>query len=179
MPAAARGCYTSGMSSALVRPACRDDLPAITRLYNHYVLHTPITFDLEATTPEARGPWFEAHTAGGRHRLFVAEEAGRVLGYAGTGPFRAKRAYDPTVETTIYLAPGATGRGLGSLLYTALFAALRGTDAHRAVAGITMPNAPSVALHRRFAFTEVGTFHENGRKLDRWWDVLWMEKILE
>lgn len=169
---------TSDMSTT-VRAALPDDLPALTALYNPYVVDTAITFDLEPQTPAEREPWFRAHTAGGRYRLLVAEDGGHVVGFAGTGPFRSRRAYDPTVETTIYLERGTTGRGIGSLLYTALFEALRGQDVHRAVAGITLPNPASVALHRRFGFVEVGTFHENGRKLGRWWDVLWMEKALD
>ena len=90
-----------------------------------------------------------------------------------------KAAYDPSVETTIYCAADATGKGIGSLMYEALFKALEGADVHRALAGITMPNDASVALHRRFGFEQVALFSEVGRKFDRYWDVMWMEKRMK
>jgi phosphinothricin acetyltransferase len=159
-----------------IRPATHADLARITEIYNHYVLTTPITFDLAPFTVEQREPWFREHTEGPRYRLLVAEESGRVDGYAGTAQFRAKAAYDTTAEATIYCAPDATGRGLGAAMYAALLDALRGADLNRLVAGITMPNDASVALHRRFGFRDVGVFTENGRKFGRYWDVLWMER---
>ena len=166
------------MSTIVVRPAAREDLAQITSIYNHYVLNTPITFDIEPAGPEQRLEWFNEHCEGARYRLFVSEDAGRILGYAGTGRFRNKAAYDTTAEVTIYCAPDATGRGLGRMMYQRLFDALRNQDLRRLVAGITLPNEASVALHRHFGFTEVGVFSENGRKFDRYWDVLWMERPL-
>ena len=166
------------MADVTVRPATPEDLARLTAIYNPYVTDTAITFDVDVCSPEERRGWYAAHTTGPGHRLLVAEESARVVGYAGTGPFRDKRAYDTTVETTIYLAPEATGRGIGSALYTALFAALAGEDVHRAMAGVTLPNLASLALHRRFGFREVGVFRENGRKLGRYWDVLWLEREL-
>jgi phosphinothricin acetyltransferase len=162
-----------------VRAASVDDLPALTAIYNHYVINTPITFDIEPFTVEQRRPWFELHAGTGRYRLVVAEEGGTVIGYASTGPFRAKQAYETTVETSIYCAPHATGRGIGTRLYSALFDALKGEDVHRALGGITVPNPASVALHTRFGFAEVARFSENGRKSGRYWDVAWFEKRLD
>ena len=164
------------MSDIKVRPAVLSDLARLTEIYNHYVINTPITFDITPVTAAERVPWFQEHTQGGRYQLFVAEQDGLVLGYAGTGQFRGKAAYDPSVETTIYCAVDAIGKGIGSLMYEALFKALIGQDVHRALAGITMPNDASVALHRRFGFEQVALFTENGRKLGRYWDVMWMEK---
>ena len=166
------------MSTIVVRPAARGDLAQITSIYNHYVLNTPITFDIEAVGPEQRLEWFTEHTEGARYRLFVSEHGGRILGYAGTGRFRNKAAYDTTAEVTIYCAPDATGRGIGRMMYQRLFDALRDQDLRRLVAGITLPNQASIALHRHFGFTEVGVFSQNGRKFDRYWDVLWMERPL-
>ena len=166
------------MDGIRVRAAIPDDLERLTAIYNHYVLDGAITFDVEPCTAAARRDWYVAHTTGPGHRLLVAEDAGGIVGYAGTGPFRAKRAYDTTVETTIYVVSEAIGRGIGGALYAALFEALRGEDVHRAVAGVTLPNPASMALHRRFAFREVGVFRENGRKLGRYWDVMWLERAL-
>lgn len=166
------------MSDVLIRPATRADLPRLTEIYNHYVLHSPATFDLEPYTVERRLPWFERFALTGRYRLLVAEQDGVVLGYAGTTRFRVKPAYDPTVETTIYCSPDSTKKGLGSMLYTALFEAIANEDIHRVVAGFTVPNAASQALHERFGFKPVGIFHEIGRKFGRYWDVAWTERPL-
>lgn len=166
------------MAEVLIRPATRTDLPRLTEIYNHYVINTPVTFDLAPHTVERRTAWFEQFGLSGRHRLMVAEENGIVLGYAGTTRFRAKAAYDPTVETTIYCSSDATSKGLGSRLYAALFEAIADEDVHRIVAGYTMPNAASAALHQRFGFQLVGVFRENGRKFDRYWDVAWSERPL-
>lgn len=167
------------MSEAIVRPAVEADLPRINEIYNHYVVHTPITFDIDPITMEQRLDWFRRYSEHGRHRLFVAEEDGAVLGYADSHQFRMKRAYDTTVETTVYCAEDATNRGVGGLLYDALFDALRDVNLHRAIAAITLPNEASVALHERFGFALVGVMHEVGRKFDRYWDVAWYERCFD
>jgi phosphinothricin acetyltransferase len=117
-----------------------------------------------------------------RHRLVVAVENGddgRVIGYAGTSRFRPKESYETTVETTIYCSPESTQRGVGTLLYRALFDLLAGEDINRIVAGVTRPNPASVALHERFGFRHVGTFTGNGRKFGKYWDVAWFERPLK
>jgi phosphinothricin acetyltransferase len=164
--------------SATIRPGAAPDLAALTALYNHYVQETAITFDLEPYTVETRAAWLAGFAPRGRHQLLVAEEEGRLVGYACTRRFRDKAAYDTTAETSVYLAPGCAGRGLGTALYAALFRALEGADVHRLVAGITLPNDASVALHARFGFAPVGVLREVGRKHGRYWDVLWMDRTL-
>ncbi len=166
------------MAEILIRAATLADLARVTDIYNHYVVHTPITFDIARFSTDDRRGWFDQFTPDGRHRLLVAEEDGVVLGYAGTHQFRAKPAYDTTIETTMYCAPDAVGRGIGGRLYTALFAAVRDQDVRLAVAGITLPNPASLALHERFGFVRTGVMHEVGRKLGRYWDVAWYEKRL-
>jgi len=165
-------------SPVRVRAAQPADLPRLTEIYNFYVVNTPVTFDIEPYSVEARASWLNQFASTGRYRLLVAEQDGRLLGYAGTTRFRAKAAYDPTVETTVYCAPEDVGRGVGSLLYSALFEAIAGEDIHRIVAGYTLPNLASAALHARFGFDRVGIFRENGRKLGRYWDVAWNERRL-
>lgn len=163
-----------------VRPGAEKDLAALTDLYNHYVRETAITFDTEVFTPGQRRPWLLSHPEDGAHRLLVAQDvpSARILGYATSSPFRTKAAYATSVEVSVYCAPGTTGRGLGTLLYTSLFEALRKEDVHRAYAGITLPNEASVLLHTRFGFTPVGTYREVGRKFGRYHDVGWYEKDL-
>ncbi len=166
------------MPDLIVRAAARLDLPRLTEIYNYYVVNTPITFDLAPLTVERRATWFDEHSDRGPHRLLVAEESGAVVGYASTGRFRVKPAYDTTVESSVYCAPEATGRGIGRTLYAALFDAIAGEDINRIVAGVAIPNLASIALHRRFGFRELGTFTENGRKFGRFWDVVWFERPL-
>jgi phosphinothricin acetyltransferase len=168
----------SSQSPVSVRAAEPADLPRLTEIYNFYVVNTPVTFDIEPYTVDARVAWLNQFATTGRYRLLVAEQDGSLLGYAGSTRFRVKAAYDPTVETTIYCAPEAVGRGVGKLLYSALFAAIAGEDIHRIVAGYTLPNLASAALHTRFRFDQVGIFRENGRKFGRYWDVAWNERPL-
>lgn len=165
------------MTELRIRTAERRDLARITEIYNHYVLNTPVTFDIDAYTVGQREPWFAQFGATGRYQLLVAEEHDVVVGYAGTTRFRPKAAYETTVETTIYSAPESIGKGVGKQLYTKLFEILRGEDIHRFVAGYALPNAASEALHRRFGFKVVGTFSENGRKFEKYWDVCWTERV--
>lgn len=161
-----------------VRPGRLEDLPDLTGIYNHYVRDTHVTFDVEPFTVEQRRPWLELYSDTGPHRLLVVEEAGRALGWACSGRFRPKPAYLTSVETTVYLAPEAVGRGLGGLLYRELFARLQGEAVHRAYAGVALPNAASLALHAGFGFRPIGTFREVGFKFGRYWDVEWLEKEL-
>ena len=163
---------------AMVRAGAEHDLPALTAIYNHYVLHTPITFDVTPFEPEQRRDWFDAHGMAGRHRLIVAEEHGEVIGYATTSRWRPKPAYDTTVESTVYCRHDAVGRGVGTLLYRTLFELLVNEDVHRIVAGVALPNDASMRLHERVGFRQVGVFHSVGRKFDRFWDVAWFERPL-
>ncbi len=166
--------------SVTIRSASIDDLPSLTEIQNHYIINTHITFDIHSYTPEERVPWFNDHSDGKRYRLLLACDAeGGVLGYASTGRFRTKDAYDTTVEASIACRPDAVGRSLGALLYDALFDAIADEDIHRIVAGIVPPNPASIALHERFGFKTVGTFSEVGRKFEKYWDVMWMERPLK
>src|SRR4029077_8981150 len=102
-----------------------------------------------------------------------------VVGYATTSQWRPKAAYGTTVESRIYCRDDACGRGLGSALYTALFDAIKNEDVHMIVAGATMPNAASVAIHERLGFRQVGVFSAVGRKFGRFWDVAWFQRPLK
>jgi phosphinothricin acetyltransferase len=167
------------MATHAVRPATIDDLEALTAIYNHYVVTSAITFDLQPSTAAQRRAWFDDHSESGPHRLFVAtDERGRCVGWASSSRWRPKPAYNTTVEASVYCDPEARGRGYGTALYTALFSALQDEDVHTIVAGISLPNPASVALHERFGFRPVGVFHMVGRKFDQFWDVAWFERPL-
>jgi len=163
-----------------IRDAQEGDLPRLLEIYNGYIEHTSITFDVEKLTLAERRVWFDGfdlQNPKAPHRLFVVESERGVEGYASSRTFRAKAAYSRSVETSIYLAPEATGRGLGRALYGHLLGELEANEnVHRAYAGITMPNDASIALHERLGFEEVARFSEVGFKFDRYWDVVWFER---
>ncbi|HWC34979.1 MAG TPA: GNAT family N-acetyltransferase [Mycobacteriales bacterium] len=169
----------SGREAALeVRPAVPADLPALTDIYNHYVLNTAATFDLEPYSVTARQAWFDHYLPTGPYRLLVAVLDGDVAGYASSSRFRPRPAYDTSIEVTVYLRPDVTRGGIGSALYERMFSDLRAEPLHRAYAVIAVPNPASVALHAKFGFAPIGTMREVGRKFDQWWDVVMMERSL-
>ena len=161
-----------------LRNAELDDLAAITELYNYYVVHTSITFDVVKQRPEQRRAWFDEHQAVGRHRLLVGEDDGAIVGYASSSRWRPKAAYETTVESSVYVRHDLVGRGIGRFLYSGLFAAIADADVHTVVAGVALPNAASIALHERLGFRSVGVFHAVGRKFDRFWDVAWFQRAM-
>ena len=152
----------------MIREATAGDAEAIATIYAHYVEHTAITFDLE---PLPASVWAERIAARADYPWLATEDGGELAGFAYGGAFRGKPAYRPTVETTIYLRDGAAGRGLGTALLGELLDRCEALGHHSAVAGITLPNDASVALHEKLGFAHVGTFAEVGRKFDRWHDV--------
>ena len=161
-----------------VRPATEADLAGLNDVYNEYVTNAHYTFDVEPMTLDARHEWFSHYGSSGPHRVLVAVAGDEVVGYASSSRYRTKPAYSTSVETSIYLAAEATGLGIGTKLYSALFAALGGEDVHRAYAGISLPNPASIALHERFGFKKAGHYSEQGKKFGRYWDVAWYEKAL-
>jgi phosphinothricin acetyltransferase len=162
-----------------IRNGRAEDVPRLLEIYNHYVEHTSITFDIEPLSLEGRLVWFEAFSTKGPHRLLVSETNGRVVGYASSGTFRSKPAYVRSVETSIYLDPDAHGAGIGSSLYGRLLETLEeDVGTHRALSGVTLPNEASIALHHRFGYKRIATFSEVGFKFGRYWDVAWFERAL-
>jgi phosphinothricin acetyltransferase len=165
-------------ANVTIRPATLDDLPRMMDIYNHYVINTPTTFDMEPKDLAERREWFGHYAETGRHRLLVAIRDGDVAGYTSSSKFHRRAAYDTTVETTILCAPEHVGYGIGQKLYEALFAAIAGEDIHSAVALITLPNRGSTELHERLGYRRVGVIEEAGRKFGKYWDVVWYQKML-
>ena len=159
------------MSDVAIRPVRPSDLPTLLDIYNHYVVNTPITFDLEPRTLAQRQEWLDQFSLTGRYRCFVAARGETPIGWVCSARFKEKAAYDTSIETSIYLAPGEGGKGLGRRLYETLFEALKGEDIHRAFGGVTQPNAASVAVHKAVGFEHIGTYPEIGRKFGKYWDV--------
>lgn len=158
-----------------VRPATADDLPAIAAIYNDAVAHTVSSFDTEPRPPEHFADRV-ASTRPGDHVL-VAEEEGRVVGFAYASTYRPRAAYEGTRETSVYLGEGARGRGLGRALYDELLARVDADGVHTCLAVIAQPNAASEALHVATGFERVGVLREVGRKFDRWVDTAFWQRI--
>ena len=166
------------MSDLTIRPAKFADLPALTELYNYYVRTSAATFDTVPFSVTRRQHWFLHYQDIGPYRLLVAVQDDSVVGYATSSRFREKAAYATSVETSVYVQHNVHGQGIGTKLYTRLFEVLANEDVHRAYAGIALPNPASIALHTRFGFSDIGVYHEVGRKFDRYWSVQWLEKPL-
>src|SRR5438045_402505 len=159
-----------------IRAARDEDLDAIASITNYYIETSTIHFAYEPLTRAAFAELWLASRE--RFPWLVAADAGAVVGYAKAGTWRARAAYDWTAELGLYVHPGAHRRGLGRALYTELLAALARRGFRSAIAGITLPNDPSVALHRAFGFEPIGTVRDAGWKHGRWCDVEFWQKRL-
>lgn len=160
-----------------IRQATAADLPAILEIYNDVIVNTTAVYDYNPHTLAMRQQWFETKQQQG-FPVFVAEENGEILGFSSIGPFRAWAAYQYTVENSIYVAAAARGRGIAKLLMPPLIAAARQLKLHTMVAGIDASNEASIALHKKFGFTEVAHFKEVGYKFNRWLDLKFLQLIL-
>ncbi len=159
----------------MVRPATPADASAICAIYDHYIHHTVVTFEEEPVPANVMAARMaEVHPL----PWLVLEEAGTITGYAYAGLWRTRAAYRNTVETTVYLAPDATGAGRGMMLYTALLDLLREQRLHVAMGVIALPNDASVALHEKLGFHRAGLFTEVGWKFGRWVDVGYWQLML-
>lgn len=164
------------MTAPRVRIATRADHPAILAIYNHYVVNDYATFDTSPFTLVQREPWF-AIFDGVRHILVIAEDDSGCLGYAAATPFRPKPAYVATVETTVYAAPNAIGRGVGRLVMELLLEKLDAGGVHAEIAAIALPNPASERLHASLGYEPIGVMPEVGRKFDRWIDIRWYQRL--
>ena len=161
-----------------IRIAELSDVAAITCIFNFYIEHTNARFEEEKLSLENRQQWFSQFSNQSKHQLYVATEGGVLLGFACSQQYRAMSAFEDTAEVTIYLAAEAQGKGLGSKLYSQLFASISDYDVHRVVSGVALPNDASIALHKRFGFREVGVFNEYAKKNGQYISSMWLEKVL-
>lgn len=158
--------------------AAEEHLEGAAAIYAEAAETTSATFDFEGhDLAWWRRTLAEVDPAKG-NELLVAVEAGEVVGFARSGQFRDKRAYDSTRETTAYVHSSHRRKGIGDALYTELLRRLDASGLRLAAGGVTQPNEASNALHRKHGYTEVGTFHGVGEKMGQAWDVLWFERPL-
>lgn len=165
------------MTASLLRPVQPADAEAVAALYNHYVLHSTVTFEEQAVEPGEITARIAAVEAAGLPWL-VRESNGVLVAYAYATPWRPRSAYRFSVEVTVYVSHEAQRAGHGRALYEALFAELRNRGRHAVLGGITLPNDASVALHEAMGMTKVAHLPEVGFKFGRWLDVGYWHRLL-
>lgn len=162
-----------------------DDAEALLAIYAPYVTDTAVSFETEPpTTAEFRR---RIETISARYPYIKAVEGGEILGYAYAGAFKSRRAYDWSVETSIYVRADRRRVGVGRALYAALETSLRRMGILNMNACIAAPHTAegdarlpwdSVRFHERLGFRLVGTFRCSGSKFGAWYDMVWMEKLI-
>ena len=167
----------------LLRVACPADAPALLEIYAPYVRDTAISFEYDV--PETAAFAARIALTLQRYPYLAAERDGELLGYAYTGAFHPRAAYDRAAETSIYLRGDCRGCGLGRRLYTALEALSRAQNVQNLYACIAWPEADdphltraSAAFHAHLGYTLVGKFCRCGYKFGTWYSMVWMEKLL-
>lgn len=159
-----------------IRSATLEDASSLVEIYAPNILESAISFEIVVPSVEefrsrmqdvlVKFPWL------------VCEIDGVIVGYAYAGTFRARAAYALTVESAVYIRRGYEGKGIGSALYRDLFARLKTLGLATVIAGVTLPNAASVALHESFGFKKVAHLEKVGFKMNQWWDVGYWQLLL-
>lgn len=153
----------------MIRNVTREDATAICAIYNHYVEQSVISFEEQAVSEQEMVE--RIADVGSQFPWLVCCEGETLLGYAYACYWKSRGAYRYSVESSVYLAPEARGKNLGTELYRELLLRLREVGFHSVLACISLPNAASVQLHEKMGFSKVAHFKEVGFKQDRWIDV--------
>lgn len=160
----------------MIRMVDEKDATEITDIYNHYVLTSTATFEVDTISVQDMKARIAAIT--GTYPWLVLEEDGGVAGYAYASTFRERAAYHPTVESSIYFSPSFCGKGGGSRLYAALIDEVRTRGFHSLIGVLALPNPASVALHRKMGFSCCGVLLEAGHKFGAYVDVAYYQLVL-
>lgn len=161
-----------------IRPSLDSDIPAITAIYTHHVLHGTGTFETTPPTEQDMAARRADVLSKGLPYL-VIETADGVLGFAYCNWFKPRPAYRFSAEDSIYLAPTAAGKGLGRLLLEELMAQAERAGVRKLIAVIgDSANLGSVGLHKACGFQPVGVLTNCGWKFERWLDVVLMDRVI-
>lgn len=160
-----------------IRLASLADSAAIAAIYAPIVAETTISFEYEPPSAAAMGERITSTLT--QYPWLVCTIDDVVAGYAYAGLHRKRTAYQWSTEVSAYVSADYRQRGVGKALYTSLFALLAVQGYINAYAGITMPNPPSVRLHRSVGFKHVGVYHNVGFKFGAWHDTTWWERPLQ
>jgi L-amino acid N-acyltransferase len=153
--------------------------PAILDILNDAIVNSTALYDYKPRTMENMAAWFQVKQAGGYPVIGAVDEAGRLLGFASYGAFRAFPAYKYTVEHSVYVHKDQRGRGLGRLLMERIIEQARERQLHVLVGAIDIANSGSIALHEKLGFVHAGTVRQAGFKFGRWLDVGFWQLILQ
>ena len=160
----------------MIRPVHINDAQALLDIYNYYVMHTVVTFDIEPLSLEAFQN--KLKTINAIYPFIVFEDKNTILGYAYASKFRPKPAYDYVVESTVYVKHDCQGKQIGTQLYAELIEQLRQAHYHTVLGVLTIPNDPSIKLHERFGFQKVAELKEIGLKFDVWQTIgIWQLQL--
>jgi len=162
---------------ATIRTAIRGDLPAISAIYNHYVLTSTCTYQLEPETEADRETWFAERSE--LHPAIVAEFAGEVVGWASLSPWKSRAGYRHSVEASVYIRHDSHRRGLGRRLMIELIALAKAAGHHTIVGGTCSSQEASLALQLSLGFVRVAHLKEVGFKFGRWLDVIYTQLMLD
>lgn len=167
------------MNELKLRHAEPGDIPDITRIYSHAVLHGTASYELDPPSESELASRFEKLT-GAQYPWIVAENGDIISGYAYAGPFRPRRAYRFTVEDSVYIGPDAQGKGIGTMLLARLITEVTrlGFRQMVAVIGDGSHHTASIRLHQRAGFIEAGRLAGSGFKHGRWLDTVFMQLAL-
>lgn len=160
----------------MIRFVTSEDAAGICDIYNHFVQHTTVTFEEQPVTAEQMRQRIAEIAPALPWLVWVEEEQLRGFSYASK--WKGRSAYRYSVESTIYLHPGSTRKGIGTQLYGALLDDLRKKGLHVVIGGIALPNQASVALHEKLGFRNVARFEQVGRKFSQWIDVSYWQLFL-
>jgi L-amino acid N-acyltransferase YncA len=163
-------------SEPVLRPATRNDLPAINAIYNHEIEFGVATWDYDAWTIEAREAWFDARSP--EEPVLVVDLDDQVAGFGYLSWYRSKSGYRFTREDTLYIVPMYQRRGIGARLLGAIVEQAKSIGIHTLIAQIESSNEASIALHQNFGFEFLGLERQVGHKFDRWLDAQSMQLLL-
>ncbi|HEL9598556.1 TPA: N-acetyltransferase [Streptococcus suis] len=159
-----------------IRSAQIEDAADLVAIYAPYVETTAITFETQVPTVADFASRINKTLE--KFPYLIAEEEGRVVGYAYASTYKDRAAYDWTVELSVYVSREVRGKGVGSLLYAALEEELIVRGFKNFLACIALPNPASLALHEKRGYEQVAHFKKVGYKFDTWHDIVWLQKSL-
>ncbi len=165
-----------GSDTVHIRAVREEDARAIQAIYAPIVSETAISFEDEPPSVDEMANRIATITRS--YPYLVAEQAGRVTGYAYASPHRSRAAYRTSVDVSAYVEAGSRGNGIGRTLYLNLIKKLQDSKYHAAFAGIALPNAASVGLHESVGFHQIGVYREVGFKFGKWHDVGWWQRLI-
>jgi L-amino acid N-acyltransferase YncA len=151
----------------------------ILAIVNEAIENSTSLYEYRPRTTQMMDAWFDAKEKGRYPVIGAVDEAGRLVGFASYGPFRAWPAYKYTVEHSVYVDHSSRGQGIGRTLLAAIIQRAREQNYHTLIGGIDADNTVSITLHRSFGFTYCGEIRDAGFKFGRWLNLQFYQLILE